>query len=390
MRISDRLSLAAKGLRGRWAVLPAVGMAIAAFCLCFAGAVATSVEYEKSQPYELNVTAVSGSLKDSDIATIRKLQDVTDATAQLDIPATVTVGEYVASFTLTGIDAAYLRDKFAQGSVFPDNGVMPYIVLNKAALKQFSKNAKTDEPADDEIDGEMSDETETPDETEAPGVDWLNAATTVQCGEGGKAIVSRICGILKGETKDQESAAYISLSAAKALLQDGGQIPAYTGAHVRVINIGAAEAVSREISKMGLSVENNNGELQSKWDSETKEMAYLIVIGVFCLLCAAVLLAAWRRISLLESIEVYQTLLCLGLLRRDIGRNFVMQSLMISLIGAASGVLLSLLLPSFLTAGETVGTIFLLPVPIGVILVSAGTCVLAGVISTNNSKKQCY
>ncbi len=379
MRISDRLALAAKGLQGRWAVLPAAGMAIAAFCLCFAGAVVMSVEQEKSEPYELQVMAESGAVEDSDIAAIRELEDVTAATALLDVPVVVTANEYTAELPLTGIDSAYLREAFAQGGMFPDSGVMPYIVLNKAALKTFTK----DKDAKDLYGGEVG---EQPSGTAVPEVDWLNADVSVQMGEG-KTIVARICGILDGDGEEQESASYISLEAARTLLRDSGQLPTYTGARVRVTNIGAAEAVSREIFKLRLTVTNSNTELQARWDGETKEMTYLILIALFGLLCSAVLLAAWRRMSRLENGAAYAALEWLGLQQKDIRTLFLLQSLMISVIGAAIGILVSLLLPSFLTAGETTDTIFLLPVPFLAVLIGAAVCVLAGMIATGRRNR---
>ena len=367
MRISDRLALAAKGLQGRWAVLPAAGMAIAAFCLCFAGAVLVSVQLEKAEPYELSVTAEA--LDDSDIQGVGALEDVMAATALLDVPAVVTANEYAAPFTLTGIQASCFREEFALGTEFPDSGVMPYIVLNKAALKTFEKEMGADVLYGGDRESEASDG--------IPEVDWLNANVTVQMGEG-KPVVARICGVLDGDADAQESAAYISLSAAKALLQGQGQIPVYTAARVRITNIGAAEAVSRELARLGYAVSNSNAELQAKWDGEMKEMAYLIVVGAFGLLCSAVLLAAWRRISSLQDAGAYAALVWMGLRRGDIRALFTLQSLMISVTGAAIGILVSLMLPSFLTAGETVETIFLLTVPVGVVLLSAGICVLFG------------
>ena len=327
-----------------------------------------SVQQEKAQLYELSVTAKV--LDDADIEAIRALEDVTAATALLDVSATVTADEYAAPFTLTGIEASYFREEFALGAEFLDSGVMPYIVLNKAALKTFEKIETAGTLYDNEMGSEPSD---------TPEVDWLNAKVTVQLGEG-KPVVARICGILEGDADKQESAAYVSLSVAKALLQGGGQTPDYTQARVRVTNIGCAEAVTREISRLGFIVSNSNTELQAKWDGEMKEMTYLIVIGVFGLLCSGVLLAAWRRISSMQDAGAYAALMWLGLRSRDIRTLFLLQSLMITVIGAVIGILVSLLLPSFLTAGESTETIFLLPVPLAVILVSMGTCLLMGTL----------
>lgn len=209
-------------------------------------------------------------------------------------------------------------------------------------------------------------------------------------GEEAKPIVAKICGILEGTSDEQEPAAYISFSAAKSLLADGGQPAEYTSALARVTNIGCADAVSKEIGKLGLSVGNSAGDLQAGWDAKTGEMTYLTVVGAFCLLCSAVLMAAWRKISLLEDAGMYRTLLWVGLLKKDILRMFALQALMISVVGAVIGVLVSLVLPSFLTAGGSETSIYMLPVPFWAAALSVGVCVIAGLAMTLTSKKNLH
>ena len=260
MRTSDRIRLALKSLRGKWAVLPAAGVTIAAFCLCFAGAILMTVQQEKAQPYELIVSAEDASLSDNDVVELSQTEDVTAATAVLQVPVTMTVGEYVAALTLTGADADYLEGGFSQGGAFSDDSVMPYIVLNAAALKQFSESGTTDDSknsGDTYNDEEDMDDDITSESTEAPDVDWLNESCSVQLGEGIKAVTSKICGILSDDDTDetQEPAAYISLSSAKELLQASGQGTGYTMIYVRAKNIGCADGISKAVAKLGLTVD---------------------------------------------------------------------------------------------------------------------------------------
>jgi ABC-type lipoprotein release transport system permease subunit len=369
MKISDLLRISAKNLKGRWAALPALGIAISTFCLCFSGAVLTSVNEEKSLPYELNVTSGSTSLSDNVVADISEIPNVTAATLVLEVPASLEAGEYSAQLTLTGIDAAYLNGGYAQGGIFPDTSVMPYIVLNEAACKQFSAEKR---------EGGF--------ETSNAQIDWMNANVSVQSGEGSRPVVSKISGILTYDEKEQESAAYISIFSAKELLRQSRQATDYTGAYVRITNIGYAKSVFQEISALGLSVANSNEELQTKWDAEMKEMTYLIVIGIFCLLCSAVLMAAWRKISLLEQKEVFIALRWIGMKGKEIGRLFVIQSLMISLFGIAVGILVSTSLPSFLSQELRGISIFMLPVPFWIATLSAAICITTGMVPLLNIK----
>ena len=137
MRISDLLWMALKNLKGKFNALIVVGVAISAFCLCFAGAVLLTVQQEKSLPYELNVLSGTDKLSDNEVAEISKLPDVTAASPMLQVPVTVQTGGYKTQLILTGIDGSYLNEAFSQGGVFPDSSDMPYIVLNKAACKLF-------------------------------------------------------------------------------------------------------------------------------------------------------------------------------------------------------------------------------------------------------------
>jgi len=362
MGIVDLLRIAAKNLKGRWAVLPIAGIAIGVFCLGFAGAVQTAVQTEKSAPYELGVTAGSADLDDSAVAEVAALDDVTAATAVLQVPVTINTGEYQAELVLTGVDGAYLTDGFLQGGLFPDSGVMPYIVLNAAACDAF-----------------VSKETETAvmnTDTDMTKVDWVSASASVQMGEGMRPVVAKIAGVLDdGDDEDDMAeptpAAYISIACAKDLLRESRLSADYMAASVRVTNIGYADSVAKCIGALGLAVTNDNGELQSRWDGQIKEMTYLIVVGGFCLLCAAVLMTAWRRISLLEQKDAFAALQWIGLRDRDIGWILVLQALMMAAFGIAIGILVCAVLPSFLPPELQGASIFTLPLPAGAALIGA-------------------
>jgi ABC-type lipoprotein release transport system permease subunit len=219
------------------------------------------------------------------------------------------------------------------------------------------------------------------DNTNAPKIDWLNASYSLQTGGSEQWIPSKVCGMIAGSDKGQEPDAYVSLSAAKNLLQRSGQSTNYTGAKVRVTNIGYTDSVSQAIAALGLNVTNSNAALQTKWDGEFKEMTYLIVIGAFCLLCSAVLLAVWRKISLQEQKEAWETLRWLGIKEKIIRSLFLAQAIMISLIGIAVGIIVALSLPSYLPPDLKGKSIYTLPIPFEVILLSIVICIIAAVCS---------
>jgi len=361
----DLVRLACRSLTGRQAVLPVAGIAAAAFCLCFAGTIFTTVQQEKALPYELIFSSEGNTgLTDNIMAEISQMQSVLAATPVLPVPAAVKTGEYSAKLMLTGIDAVYMESDFSSGRRFPDNSVMPYIVLNEAACKQFANSKAYAQ------------------EAATPEINWLSAGFSLQAGEGSRWITSKVCGILTKEEADetQEPAAYISLPVAKELLQNSGQSADYTAAYVRVTNIGQAASVSKALAALGLSVTNSTGELQAGWDADIKEMVYLIVTGAFGLCCASVLLAAERRISLLQQRQAWDMLRWMGLKGRSLRSLFCVQNVLLSVIGTALGILAATALPLFLSSGTVTESNFALAVPFQVAVVSAVICMAAGLL----------
>lgn len=359
MRLFDLVRLSVKGFRGAWAALPAAGITVAAFCICFAGAILTTVQQEKALPYELVIASGSNSgvLTDTIIAEVSEIEGVFEYTPILQIPAHIETGVYSAQLTLIGINAAYLKESVSQGSIFPDSSVMPYIVLNEAALKQFSED---DEKAD----------------KEAPEIDWLNASFSIRADEESRKITSKVCGILLGDEMEdeQEPAAYISLSVAKELLQKFGQGTDYMAAHVRVVNIGQAENVSKSLTGLGVSVINSNEELQLEWDAESKEMVYLFVIGALTLGFSAVLMVSGWNLYLIRQRQPWIMLSWMGLKNRYMRLMLSIQGLFITIAGASLGIITAISLPAFLSPNDVSKMFFSLSIPSEVIIIAAVIC----------------
>ena len=85
MKIFDLLKIGIRDIKGRWVVLPIIGIAISTFCLCFAGAILTTVQKEKAVSYELSILIQGKKITASTLAEISKLSDITDVTPLLNI-----------------------------------------------------------------------------------------------------------------------------------------------------------------------------------------------------------------------------------------------------------------------------------------------------------------
>lgn len=363
MRISDLLWMAIKNLKGKLIALIIVEIAISTFCLCFAGAVLVTVQQEKSLPYELEVVSDTAKISDSALAEISRIPDVMAVTPVLQVPVSAKIGGYKAQLTFTGIEASYINETFAQGGAFPENSVMPYIVLNKAACKLFKD--------------EISDGYGT--ESEEPVIDWLNAVVSVQTNEGAKPVVSKIVGLLSGDDEDQKPVAYISVASAKNLLQDG-QSADYMSAKVRVENVGYAADVSIELKKRGLNVLNANEDDELKWDTEHKESTHLVLLGVSCVFTALIFSIYQMKRLRFEQKDVLAALQWIGLKEKDARRISIIQSTVIGLLGVAIGIIVSVFVPSFISSETEETTIFFLQIPFYIIAICAVICIIAYVV----------
>jgi len=364
-------------------VLPVIGFAAAAFCLCFAGAIVTAMQAEKAQPYELIIASEGNTgLSQGKIAEMTEIDDVLAVTPVYQVPVTIKTGAYAARLTLTGINAAYLTETYSQGGGFPESSVMPYMVLNEAAQKQFSEDqTNMDQISGDTAETDADENAPVQTDGKLPAIDWLNGNFALQSGEEAREIAAKVCGILAGEEggHEQEPAAYISLKAAKDLLQKSGQSTNYAAIHVRVENIGRADSVSKALAALGLMVSNSTEELQAGWDADAQEMAYLIAIGGCCLVSAAALTAAGSRISLLRQAKQWEAVRWLGMRKKDLRRQFAIQSILLCCMGMAVGLIVAICLPSFLSM-ETRETNFMLAIPFAAALGSALLCLIASLI----------
>ena len=134
MKTYNILNMAIKGKR-RSAALLVVVFALACYFLLVSGSVFFALNEEKSQPCELMVTSESG-ITDEFIADINKIDTVLAASAFIEQPFDIAAGMYSAEgMTITGIDSTYFNESLETGTMFPEESIMPYAIVNRAALK---------------------------------------------------------------------------------------------------------------------------------------------------------------------------------------------------------------------------------------------------------------
>lgn len=373
------LRLALAGLRKRWG--PSALFMAAAFCLCFAGAIHVNVQAEQALPCQLFASAAQGKrISDETLAKLRGIPGVTAATTVLEMPLTMTSGKYSAKLTLTGVDGGYLDGAFAQGRLFPPRSAMPYIVLNKAACRLFAGDDGKDgyDAGPEDNDGT---DAHSKDARKLPPIDWLNAGFVLRMGEGERPVAACVCGILDDVGEDDPPAAYVSLPAAETLARRPGQALVFDTAWVRVENVGRAHEVFRSMAALGLTADDDNAAQQTRWDTLRGEMRYLLALAILALFSASALLHVGGRLALLKERPAWHMLKLMGAGTATVRHAALLQSLLVSLGGAAAGVLAALALPSFLPP-DMGKTVFVLNMPAWVAAAAAAVCAMVGMASS--------
>lgn len=349
----NTLWLATKTIKIRQAFLPMLGFAIFSFCLCFAGATNLKISGEKAEPYELIMTSTPKSpITDKAIAEVIKIDFVKKTTPVIEIPVRLKIEQYSANLTLIGINAEYFEGLFLQGGIFPTESAMPYILLNEAACKLMTQSEQK--------------------ENEEVIIDWLRGGFEIIQSEDQPATISKVCGIFSDAgVKDAEPRAYISIYSAKQLLVNSGKPIEYSNAFIRTADSGKAVSVSKAISSAGYLIANSNDELHERWETQTNEIIYLLVVAVFALCSAILIIRAYRIMNMVINKQSLDMLQWMGVTAKMSERRFLTQDFVIMLSGFLIGTLTALTLPSFLMAdGADLETIYLIKTPFSVIAIT--------------------
>ena len=289
---------------------------LASFLLGSAGLTGWGLHREKSQPYRVTVTA-SGPL---DLEALSRLEEVESCTAVYELSAELTAGEYTASLTVHGVEGSFAAGDLVQGILFPEDSVMPYLVLNEAALKCFS------------ADGVPISSTE--------NVDWLNS----DAGLNGTPV--RLCGILRDGSEEPQ--VYLSRTAArKLLLQTAGTAETQT-AWLELRNFGCVESAAEGIAGLGCTWESATPDTADAWPEKQLKAGLLALAGGISALAAVFLIWGALRYDALKHTAEYQHL------RKVTGDRHIRGR--INLIRCAVLFLLGLLLGGTALLARSVGT----------------------------------
>lgn len=343
MKTRDALGIAGRFALSRSSLLPVLGIAACLFCLCFAATALAKVRQEQAAPCELTVTAERVKLTPAALTLLEQTSGVMAVTPAVQIPVTLSAGDYAAELTITGLRGAYVRRPVRQGALFAGRGAMPYLVLNEAACRQFKKTS---------IDFSGKE----------PDLQWLGMGMLLRLDET-NSLPARVCGILTDDTPDDPPMVLADYETAQALLRTAGAPTDPQLAYVRVRNSGAAQPAADAIARLGFAVAMPDEGIQQAWAAGQKEASYLLLLSLACLLLAIVRMRGGRRLAFCRNQGMLADLHWMGLRQGTLRMVVRLQTMLVALLGCIAGLVL-LAVPALLQQSVVQGTCFALPVPV--------------------------
>lgn len=176
-----------------------------------------------------------------------------------------------------------------------------------------------------------------------PDIGWLEAEFSLNMD--GSTISARVSGLFEGD----EPVAYISQDIAKTLQQIRRHADHYTGARVRVANMGAAESISEAISSLGYEVTNQDSAQHEVWKSQTHEAVYLAALAVAGFLCSFLLYLTGKALTREEDCRRDDVLRWAGMSDTAIQGINILRGILLALLGIAHGIAAHYIITAFST-----------------------------------------
>lgn len=268
------------------------------------------IQTEKNTPYELTATTDNSNI---DLNTLMQIEGVEKISPVLNLNAILLLDEYNLDCEIRAVYSSFLSLKFNQGTMYPDNSNMPYLILNKAAAKAFSYEYQT--------------VTVSPEDTV-----MMNANGTER-----KAI---ICGIF--DDGSETPTVYMSYDVAQKEYGTSSQ----TNLIFLLNKIGSAEDTVSALQRKNIYTSFDRS-LTLAWELLQTQCWQTIMPSVGLLFCAVALIREKRIAELTKTRSETYMLLLFGLTTDTVETIYPLR---IAFIGAAStltAVIMALLMGSF-------------------------------------------
>lgn len=95
------------------------------------------IQIEKNTPFELTATTDSGSI---DLSTLMQIDGVEKISPILNLGASLSLNDYTLDCEIRAVYSSFLDLRFTEGTIYPENSNMPYLILNEAAAESLSNS----------------------------------------------------------------------------------------------------------------------------------------------------------------------------------------------------------------------------------------------------------
>ena len=239
-----------------------------------------------------------------DEKTLLDLPGIRSITPILHFNARLSTGKASCTLTVEAVRSSSITAEQISGSVFPEEGNMPVLVLNTAAVKSFRDEAgrKTDSL---NLDGS-----------------FLLSAD--------RELPAKVCGVC--EDGKAEPMAYMSYTTAYALLGSSGQ----QGVTLRFTldNAGSEPSVVSKLQELGFAAEVDETRA-IQWAALQEQLKSSVLLCIGILISSAVLLCQRLKMEMVQYEMSYQTLELCGISRREIIGIMVFKIVILLLFGSA-------------------------------------------------------
>ena len=268
------------------------------------------IQAEKNTPYELTATTDNSNI---DLNTLMEIEGVERISPMINMNATLSLAEYKLDCEIRAVYSSFLSLKFIQGTIFPDNSNMPYLILNKAAAKAFSHEYQT--------------VTVSPEDTV-----MMNANGTER-----KAIV---CGIF--DDGSETPAVYMSYDVAQREYGISGQTEL-----VFLLNyMGSMEDVVAVLQRQNIYA-SFDPNLTLTWELLQKQGWQTILLSIGLLACAAALIREKRSAGIAKAHTETAMLLLSGMTADAVGSIYPLRVVLTETACTLASVLISLIMGTF-------------------------------------------
>lgn len=236
-----------------------------------------------------------------DEKTLLDLSGIRSITPILHFNASLCTGKASCLLTVEAVRSSSMTTEQISGSIFPEEGNMPVLVLNTAAVKAFRDEAgrKTDSL---DLDGSFV----------------LSAD---------RELPAKVCGVC--EDRKAEPMAYMSYTTAHALFGTSGQ----QGVTLRFTldNAGSEHSVVSKLQELGFAAEVDETRAV-QWSALQEQLKSSVLLWLGILLSGAVLLCQSWKVEMVQYKESYQILELSGLGKDDIQVCLLLQTLLLLLV----------------------------------------------------------